>query len=153
MRICADCKKTEKYTSRNGREYSYCKECRNAQSRKRRLKNIAHCRKVEAAWQKSNRPRLSEYVRQRNKKARRELLNRFGSTCRRCGFCDARALQIDHINGGGNKERQGNFMGFYRRLRVLKDEELHLNYQLLCANCNWIKRAEKGEVRIKNDYD
>jgi len=76
------------------------------------------------------------------KKATFDIL---GNKCVKCGFLDERALQIDHINGGGRKERM-NMVGttFYKFVleSVLKEEN---RYQLLCANCNWIKRHENNE--------
>lgn len=70
-----------------------------------------------------------------------------GGVCSRCGFDDHRALQIDHVRGGGTAERRAqgtrNSRGIYRR--ILADAASG-DYALLCANCNWIKRAELGEV-------
>ncbi|MDG7005258.1 MAG: hypothetical protein JRN73_09990 [Nitrososphaerota archaeon] len=71
-------------------------------------------------------------------------MQELGSKCVRCGFSDFRALQIDHVNGGGRSEAR-RLAGVAYYLHVLD----HINdgtYQLLCANCNWIKRAENEEV-------
>jgi hypothetical protein len=47
------------------------------------------------------------------------------------------------VNGGGKKELEGmNQDAYYRK--VIRDTEGL--YQLLCANCNWIKRVLKQEV-------
>lgn len=72
-----------------------------------------------------------------------------GSRCVKCGFDDLRALQIDHINGGGSKQRKGLAGRDYHR--AILDELLggSSDYQILCANCNWIKRAENNENRTK----
>jgi hypothetical protein len=52
-----------------------------------------------------------------------------------------RCLQVDHKNGGGRKEKKKlGTNGIYNR--VLKHPE---EYQLLCSNCNWIKRYENKE--------
>lgn len=76
--------------------------------------------------------------------ARAAVLAAFGSKCARCGYADVRALQIDHIAGDGYQEKSGTGQ-YYRRL--LRDFEQTLRrYQLLCANCNWIKR-EEDDVR------
>src|SRR6266404_2437396 len=76
----------------------------------------------------------------RYKKAAFELL---GNTCCICGFTDWRALQIDHIYGGGLQEiRSAGHSTYIRFKRVLDNPE---NYQLVCANCNWIKRYENNE--------
>jgi len=66
-----------------------------------------------------------------------------GNKCARCGFTDTRALQIDHINGGGKAESTKLGLRAIRKKIINGDTK---NYQLLCANCNWIKRTEKGEV-------
>lgn len=65
-----------------------------------------------------------------------------GGKCIRCGFNDVRALQIDHINGGGLKElRKVSPFTYYKKILI----DTEMKYQLLCANCNWIKREEKKE--------
>ena len=72
-----------------------------------------------------------------------------GLQCRRCGYDEYPALQIDHVNGGGRAE-----------LREFKDNRKYLehikqnptNYQILCANCNWLKKYEKGEHPNKNTF-
>lgn len=68
-----------------------------------------------------------------------------GNMCKRCGFNDPRALQVDHINGGGSKDKKNITRHYYNVVieSVMAGEK---KYQLLCANCNWIKRAEKQEV-------
>lgn len=72
------------------------------------------------------------------------VLAKLGNKCVRCGFSDVRTLQIDHVYGYGNKELRElgfNRSKFYKK--VLADTEE--NYQLLCANCNWIKKSENKE--------
>ena len=61
--------------------------------------------------------------------------------CKRCGFSDIRALQIDHINGGGSKERKNREKSFLMTVRQNPNK-----FQILCANCNWIKRVENREA-------
>lgn len=66
-----------------------------------------------------------------------------GVRCFRCGFEDIRALQIDHKFGGGLvewKQVRQNRIALYKLIRANP-----IAYQLLCANCNWIKRFENGE--------
>jgi hypothetical protein len=63
-----------------------------------------------------------------------------------CGNSDFRVLQIDHINGGGTNQRKTmRQTDFYQRLIFMEEIELRRNYQLLCANCNTIKRYETKE--------
>lgn len=67
-----------------------------------------------------------------------------GSVCTRCGFTDARALQIDHVEGGGKRELASLENKAY--LEKVLVSVPGVSYQLLCANCNWIKRVENDEV-------
>lgn len=63
------------------------------------------------------------------------------------GCADLQVLQVDHVNGGGTKERQRmSYDSLYRK--VLKNTTG--DYQLLCANCNWIKKLAKGEIARQN---
>lgn len=97
------------------------------------------------AW--SRKHNCGEYY----KKARSAALESLGGRCIKCGFDDKRALQIDHILGDGFKERQSinqNRLKFYKLVMesFLKQEN---KYQLLCANCNWIKKVENNEIKKK----
>lgn len=79
-----------------------------------------------------------------------ELMNILGGpTCNRCGFTDIRALQFDHIKGNGKRDykRVGKGITFtiYYRSRPKEAQE---TLQVLCANCNWIKRHENNENRV-----
>ena len=75
------------------------------------------------------------------------VLGKMGGKCIKCGFDDYRALQIDHINGRGCRERKES--GYSSNYQVLKDilNGKTEKYQLLCANCNWIKRWENNECK------
>jgi hypothetical protein len=84
----------------------------------------------------------------RRYKVRQAILNRLGGKCTICGFSDWRALQIDHINGHGHTERVcADGEQYHKRLLRLSDVELKAKYQILCANCNWIKKYTLKENR------
>lgn len=77
---------------------------------------------------------------------RKSTLESLGGKCINCAFADFRALQIDHINGGGSRERKTKSFGGNFHMHVLRSFMAKENkYQLLCANCNWIKRFENNE--------
>lgn len=81
-------------------------------------------------------------------KLRDEIMDRLGQhTCVKCGFSDKRALQFDHVFGGGRRHRGalGTGVKYLKSLLTLPDEALKMNFQVLCANCNVIKREENGE--------
>jgi hypothetical protein len=95
-------------------------------------------------YRKSNLEMFREKSRRYNKKVRIKLIDKLGGKCVRCGFSDWRALQVDHINGGGTEERR--FKVGSLTLWLLKDiDDNRDKYQLLCSNCNWIKRYENNE--------
>ena len=76
------------------------------------------------------------------KQRREKAIAILGGKCVVCGFNDIRALQIDHINGGGLKENKSIGNGGIIRKILRGDTQ---DYQLLCANHNWIKKHEKQE--------
>ena len=82
---------------------------------------------------------------------RQEAIRRLGGRCNECGFDDIRALQIDHVSGGGQRAHgEKNVYQTYKNA-VVDDGR---KYQVLCANCNWIKRFKRGEHRgYNNDED
>ena len=108
---------------------------------KERLEKLGH-----GYGYKDGRSLKSTYQKERLKKSRNEALLTLGGKCIKCGFSDSRALQIDHINGGGSKERkEKNFIGEFHKHVLKSFLENENKYQLLCANCNWIKKVENKE--------
>lgn len=81
-------------------------------------------------------------------KWRQKTLDLLGGKCVHCGFSDPRALQVDHINGGGRQERlsfPGKSPNVNKLYQLVAADVNRDKYQLLCANCNVIKRIENGE--------
>ncbi len=75
-----------------------------------------------------------------------KVLTHYGNgilACVKCGFNDIRALSLDHINGGGSKERRSLTFHTYK---YLIDNNYPQGYQTLCMNCQWIKRVENHEM-------
>jgi hypothetical protein len=91
-------------------------------------------------------PHQREKANAKRRERRAEIISHLGGKCIRCGFNDSRALQVDHVNGGGRQEYvhggyNTNSVKYLKKIMASPDE-----YQLLCANCNWIKREEEHEV-------
>ena len=79
-------------------------------------------------------------------KTRKEIIKLLGDKCKRCNFTDFRALQIDHVHGNGNKERkETKTTRVYYPTILKKIKAGSKDYQVLCANCNWIKKYENNE--------
>ena len=77
-------------------------------------------------------------------KQRNAAIEALGGKCVKCEFSDRRALQIDHINNDGHIERKNGKFGSRFNKHVLESFLKKENkYQLLCANCNWIKENER----------
>ena len=79
---------------------------------------------------------------------RSKLLDVLGRRCIECGYDDVRALQIDHINGGGNVQvnKLGSKSNVYKYY-LENPEFIERDLQVLCANCNWIKRHTHKELQ------
>ena len=120
--------------------------------RKYRTKNREADRKYQKEYQREyyvkNLDKMREKAKYYGKKFRTESREKvfivLGSVCCKCGFSDKRALQIDHINGGGSKDKRNGYSWYGDILKSIKNKEC--KYQLLCANCNWIKKYENKEV-------
>lgn len=67
---------------------------------------------------------------------KKEVIDKYGGSCRCCGETNIVFLSIDHVNGGGTKERtETKKMGgsLYKHLRKLPMDP---SLQVLCYNCN-----------------
>lgn len=123
--------------------YGFCRECRNVAGR------LRYKRKPDA-WKRAadkylakpgEKEKAVHRVILRLRVLKQQIFEKLGRSCSCCGFSDARALQIDHVNGDGFKERNMSPISYLKK--VLADESGA--YQILCANCNWIKRHENSE--------
>lgn len=114
---------------------------RSATSRVGFLSNCRVCYNERATFCRKRNP---ERNRQRNRdyrqRLRREVLLAMGGKCECCGETTPEFLAIDHVKGGGSKERKllkNSAAGMYAKIKSLgypKDQ-----YQLLCHNCNCAK--------------
>lgn len=124
MKTCARCKEEKPVSEFNkhpvnvGFYQSYCRPCKNEITKTNALAR------------------------------RKKVLDVMGGKCVRCGFDDWRALQIDHVNGGGSAEFKSNGSRAAYKKAAAGDPD----YQLLCANCNWIKRYENNEATGKYGF-
>lgn len=66
--------------------------------------------------------------------------------CAICGFNDIKALQLDHINGGGLKHLRSIAGGSANFHNWIIQNNFPPILQILCANCNTIKRYENKEL-------
>lgn len=134
----------------------------NERKRANRQRNLEQYHKMELAWRERHREQerkrgliyyhknariLSEKRKVTVREMCKAVYDILGRYCKCCGFSDMRALQIDHVNGFGNKERRklsSSSPAFYKKIIAAAG----YGYQVLCANCNWIKAREEGSIPI-----
>ena len=117
--VCSTCGKG--YTGKRQEIDARCSPCRQA-FRKAYLK----------AWRKRPVPRIRRIA--RHLEIRRIAIGGYGGKCACCGEHNFEFLAIDHVNGGGSKERK------HVSTRQLADRVIRLGfppeYRVLCHNCN-----------------
>lgn len=94
--------------------------------------------------------------REKTQKRKEEIIALYSNgemCCSICGCDDIRVLEIDHINGNGNVDREkrktsGN-SGWYKEITTNKRDDL----RVLCRNCNWIHWHEKKEEQYTKDKE
>lgn len=101
--------------------------------------------------------RRKDYFSKYAQKLRKAVIDKYGGKCKKCGFSDIRALNIDHKNGGGGKEygrgiysKGGKSLSrtsYYKKVLLDTTDK----YQILCANCNSIKKYENNECIPKKE--
>ena len=105
-------------------------------------------------WKATHKPQEQGKSKRCRRKLRNAAMQKLGNRCASpaCqwlnadgsrGCTDLRCLQIDHVLGGGNQERQRGMVGHPLYKDVLTNETG--KYQALCANCNWIKKHTNHE--------
>ncbi len=134
-RRCYKCKNhlpiSEFYTnkSRRGGYASACKKCHKIECIETRYRN------PETTYEN---------------KIKKEVFSHYSGgepCCKRCGITDLRILTMDHINGNGyqhRKEIKKRGSSFYC---WTKKNGYPNDLQILCHNCQWIKRIENFEHR------
>lgn len=118
-------------------------------------RNKEAARKKKRAVMKRLRDENPEKYKEQSRKAKAKeklkLFLMYGNRCQLCGFSDMRALSLDHKNNNGNDERKllGE-RGVYRRAKTTYMPE---EYQILCMNCQFIKRSEhEGHINLNIEW-
>lgn len=138
-----------------GSGYTYhkcrCDQCKAVQSaymKEYRKGRRSELDAVTRAWKQANPERVRQLNKDSGRRIKLAVFALYGSACQKCGFADDRALQIDHINGTGeHKARSHRRSGLSLYSAILRGDMAQEDFQLLCANCNWIKRVENDECR------
>lgn len=129
---CKEC--TSEYTPTSNNSL-YCPECR-----KDRTALWGHSK-----WDKT--PQGIAHKRQYHiqlVKSRKKLVyDHYGWLCRCCGETNELFLSIDHVNNDGNTDEWRGRSAPTRYKKII-DKGYPDSIQILCMNCNWGKRMNKG---------
>lgn len=139
---------------RKDRSYPFrCRDCDkiiiNADDLKATLSNGQRCRACE--FQKRQ-----EYMKRYRISIKIRALEHYSVhrpvRCSNCPIDDLRVLTLDHINGRSHeltpsKRGSGSVVGSSWYRRMVLHEAWEPDLQVLCQNCQWIKRDERGETR------
>lgn len=113
-RICKQCGLSyDRFGPKRG-TYKLCKSC------------------YGKTYHKLNKDKLNEQKKLSNRKLRTRVLDLLGNKCVCCKETKKEFLAINHIKGNGKDERQAVML--YRK--ILKMENPHTDYNILCHNCN-----------------
>lgn len=151
LKHCTVCKiwkmkiEFHKDSSRSDGLDSRCKKCK---SKHDKIKNTHFKQNIPIFnYDENYRLKNSTILRLKRRLPRLQLIIILGGQCIECKYnLDIRALQIDHIKGGGTKEvKRFGSLSKMCKYYLCNIEIAKANLQVLCANCNVIKRYTNGE--------
>jgi len=170
MKRCVTCKQEKPFSDfhKNKSEkdgyHSQCKQCRQKYSeinserikkysKKYYRENLDKERLRRAVWREKNRAPIRRKSRKNNYAYRLKALEHISNGKTRCEWCGIDfepVLTIDHVFNDGSIERKEihNGTSFYLKVFTMDKEEAKLRYQVLCRNCNWLKRL----THLNNEY-
>jgi hypothetical protein len=96
-----------------------------------------------------NRDRMLDQQRSHRQEVKAEVFKHYSQgqvVCAMCGESRSACLSIDHINGGGTQHlrKVGSGSAFYWWLRKHNYPE---GFQVLCMNCQYVKRVMNNEAK------
>ena len=151
---CSRCgidKPPEKMTRNRSRKSGfsgYCKSCSAERAKEWQRNNPQKVLEIQRTYTRRNRDKINarrrEYSRRSYRENRGAAIQKLGGECAVCGFDDMRALQIDHVNGGGTAERK--VRGGQAMLAGIVKGNTE-GYQVLCSNCHSIKTFHEKEKK------
>ena len=118
-------------------------------SKQYRLNNLERIHIVKKIYWEKRKNHFLNVEKRRLRKIRHELMEILGGEfCKNCGYDIYEALQFDHINGRGCEDRRNFHTGRIMYQFYASNPELaRKTLQVLCANCNFIKRhISDGEL-------
>jgi hypothetical protein len=103
---------------------------------------------TNAERQKRWRDKNPQVEQNRRYQLKNRVLSHYGEGKPKCVICDESRLEclsIDHISGGGNKQRRKSLRSSTAFYHWLETRGYPEGYQTLCMNCQFIKRFQNSE--------
>lgn len=116
--------------------------------RRYRAEHKERCTELSKLYWIKHKERINKNRRLKWREQREMLFIHYGQKCSwpGCDIVDPDMLQIDHINGGGNKHRKQSGFSFGLCAYVIK-HNFPPEFRILCANHNWKYRMEMERAR------
>ena len=96
-------------------------------------------------FQKTN---IRKLAREYKRSDRLKIIDHYSegkNNCNNCGISDLRVLSIDHINGNGSTHREELRKKGTSLYRWIINNNYPSGFQILCMNCQFVKRTENNE--------
>jgi hypothetical protein len=94
-------------------------------------------------WNTRNKDKISIYQKRYKEKLRKKVFGHYSGekiVCACCGESVIEFLSLDHINGGGNKQRKEiGTRGGHQFYQWIVNNNYPPGFQVLCFNCNHAK--------------
>lgn len=138
-KLAVECKKCNAFIPFSERKHNrlqLCAECRLKHKKEVMLKNNA-----------KNKVKNNTRNKNRNQQIKYECYRHYSNgepKCKNCGNTDIRVLTMDHVDGSGYEHRK--IIKSRQITRVLKAKGFPEGYQVLCMNCQFIKKYENNEL-------
>ena len=124
-----------------------------AQTRAHQLAHVEERKEYMRKYAEEHKESIVPYKKEKARIAwltlKEPIFERLGKVCIQCGYSNQGALQIDHINGGGSEHRRQITGPSKYYQEILADPLIEEHYQILCANCNQLKKTLNNEYRRK----
>lgn len=163
-KYCPACKETlplscfSKSKERKDGMQGHCKSCRKEHVRR----NQKHYNKYHSSyrqhpkwkkWYKAWKAKtdFADHQRAYRERLRLQAIQHYGGKCKCCGESILAFLVIDHINGGGTRQRKRSGLSGTQIYRWLKKRGYPDGFRVLCHNCNWGVHVGRGKCPHHND--
>lgn len=131
--------------------------CPNCQTRKKWEKGENCGKQPEKEGTPLKKRKNAEYARRKRQEKRKIVIQHYSPdlACQKCGESDFRVLTLDHIHGGGKEHLRSikaNKLGGAGIYKWTIKNNFPKIFQVLCCNCQWIKRYYNNEIKIREDH-